>query len=133
MSSEAEFGIAIAGEQVRRFGAGEPVWIEATALFPLLDAEGSHADHAARYWYHSLYLSCITEGDQVPLCANLWKDRMIFGNELERVAAGGSQALRIPLHFELASELGVPLEVGSYHLHLSARQYQSRVLVIEVE
>ncbi len=119
-------GIAVAAGEAIECQSGEPIWIDAAALFP------AEAECDVRHWCRSLFILCVSEQDQAPLLANLLKDRIVAADAVERCESDGGPALRIPLHFDLAQELGVKLETARYFFQISARQYRSRVVTINV-
>ena len=134
MTTEPAPGLHIEGEDTRSYPAGESVLIEATAVLPLKDAGQEAKSHETACWARALYVTCVTADSQVPLVVNLWKDRLIFEDEAEQIAAGDGIAARIPLRVDVANELGEEaLAQGRYFVHLSAGPFQSRIISVEVE
>jgi hypothetical protein len=130
---EPKLGLTIEGELDRTFGAGEAVRIGGQALLPVRETGEEAASNEAIAWHRALYLTCITAGSQAPLVANLCKDRLILPADLKRVDTPEGPAVAIAISIDVASELGEgALPRGRYFLHLSARQFQSPVLSIEV-
>lgn len=119
-------GVAIAAEGSIEVRAGEPIWIDAAALLP------AEPESDPRDWCRSLFVLCVAQDDHVPLLVNLLEDRVVAPDALERCELESGSALRIPLHFDLARELGVELPAASYHVQISARQYRSRLVPLVV-
>jgi len=120
-------GIRVAPVPPEGAPADGPVWIDAVAVLPL-DAAGE----SLLAWVASLFVVCVNEATQGVVSANLLKDRMVFPDEIEQEPLGEGLAARVPLHFELATELGRKLPAGRYHLHLSARQLLSNRILLEI-
>jgi|GEM_PF-5588096 len=119
-------GIVFGGGSYREAATGEPVWMDLVAAFP--QDERTPAD-----WLRALFVTCVSEGNQVPFHASLLKDRILFPDELEdRTFENGVTATVVPLHFDLCAELGTLLQPERYCVQVSAGRFRSEVIVLEI-
>jgi len=92
--------------------------------------EGS--DELNTAWIRSLSICCISAGNQAVTCRNFLRGRAVLSGDLKRVY------YKVPLvaarlNLDLSKDLGRELVKDQYFITVSARQYLSNTVVIEVE
>ena len=92
--------------------------------------EGS--DELNTAWIRSMSICCISAENQAVICRNFLRGRAILSGDLKRVY------YKVPLiaarlKLDLSKDLGRELTSDRYFITVSARQYLSNTVVIEVE
>ncbi|MFH1143589.1 MAG: hypothetical protein V1774_03510 [Candidatus Eisenbacteria bacterium] len=106
--------------------AGAPLFLDAVALLPAAD------ERAIPQWMRAIFLACISEANQARMVVRCFKDRVIAAGEIPMTKTDGAPALRASWRIHLQAEIGRELPAGRYYVQLSARQFLSNVVLIEV-
>jgi len=92
--------------------------------------EGS--DELNTAWIRSMSICCISAENQAVICRNFLRSRAVLSGDLKRVY------YKVPLvsarlNLDLSKDLGRDLVSDRYFITVSARQYLSNTVAIEVE
>jgi len=125
-NSLKNFGIVLGLSTKQRVKSANEYWLKIVAQFP---DEGD--DELNITWFRSLFITCISQSNQGAGGGNLLKSRIIFPSDIKKIA-GDSAMIQLTLRIDLAEELQKQFLKDCYYIQISARQYLSNVLMIEV-
>jgi len=81
-------------------------------------------------YMRGIYLTCISEADQVAINQNFLKDRILFSGDIKIIQIGEDKFHFMDVQFELSTELNTPLDSGCHYLQASAFHYLSKTIKI---
>jgi hypothetical protein len=119
-------GILIAGEPVKKIISGNECWLNVTAQF---SDEGDEELNDS--WFRSLFLTCVSKKNQGVASINIIKSRVIFPGDIKKIVAE-KPMVSLTLRLNLENELDRKLVEDSYYITISARQFLSNTVLVEV-
>lgn len=120
-------GIFIEGGSAQKVSSRGECWLNVIAQFP---DEGD--DELNVMWFRSLFLTCISKANQAASSTNLIKSRVIFPGDFKKITTD-TLMVQLTLRINLAKELDRKLVKDGYFVHISARQFLSNTVLVEVE
>ena len=121
-----DFGIAIESDLQQPVKSANECRLKIVAQFP---DEGVNEINII--WFRSLFITCISQSNQGVGGGNLLKSRIMFPSDIRKVTKDAAM-VQLTLRINLGEELQRQFLKDCYYIQVSARQYLSNVVTIEV-